>query len=593
MAQAAARAADECAVHTNSWRAFASVYLPRMLPCFFGLVAVRVWIQCCVYDRYLATDFGAYSTTANLLRVLLIAALVLYARRGLSSRARTVLDWFSVTAMTLSAVMLLLQVERPEWALAPEAVVLGALGLVWGGGMWIRFFARLDAGEALVYAFACLALSSLAGLAVGFMPPMAAYALAVLMPTLSIVSYWAAMRALDARAGVISEPRTDAVYDGESKAAIIRLLAGVALLEFALGVARGFPFGDSIALGAAQQVANQVGVALLSLGVVWWVLVRGGGLRFSSLWRIEVALMIAGVVALSSLEPALMSWGAVAVTIANTFKLGILWYCAYDFAKHSSWPAYVVLGVVWIVHMLPREVGRWAIWLWGPTSQGAVEAVGLMVCLLALSLAFVLRDTSFRTRPFFAAFRSAGYRERVAASLRGEAGAFDASAGTEGMRASRAAAAMGTGAAAGKAEAAAGAEMAAEPVAGAAGTAAAVASAAAAAAPAAEAGAAARAPLGDAASVVDGQLGQGPSERSALASLDERCRRLAQRYALTEREADMVRLIAQGRSKRFIAQQLFISENTVKGYTRNVYQKLGIHSKQALIDRLNDEADAS
>lgn len=37
----------------------------------------------------------------------------------------------------------------------------------------------------------------------------------------------------------------------------------------------------------------------------------------------------------------------------------------------------------------------------------------------------------------------------------------------------------------------------------------------------------------------------------------------------------------------FPLQRLYISENTVKSHVRNVYQKLGVHSKQDIIDIIN------
>ena len=46
----------------------------------------------------------------------------------------------------------------------------------------------------------------------------------------------------------------------------------------------------------------------------------------------------------------------------------------------------------------------------------------------------------------------------------------------------------------------------------------------------------------------------------------------------------MALLIAQGRSKAYIAEALFLSENTVRTHAKNVYAKLGVHSKQELID---------
>lgn len=64
-----------------------------------------------------------------------------------------------------------------------------------------------------------------------------------------------------------------------------------------------------------------------------------------------------------------------------------------------------------------------------------------------------------------------------------------------------------------------------------------------------------------------------------------------ERHFLTERECDVVRYLAQGRSKTAIGEKLFISENTVRTYVKNIYGKLDVHNKQQLLDFL-DALDA-
>lgn len=49
--------------------------------------------------------------------------------------------------------------------------------------------------------------------------------------------------------------------------------------------------------------------------------------------------------------------------------------------------------------------------------------------------------------------------------------------------------------------------------------------------------------------------------------------------ALSERELEVLQLIAQGLSNRQIAQKLIVSQNTVKGHLRNIYGKLGVNSR--------------
>ena len=59
-------------------------------------------------------------------------------------------------------------------------------------------------------------------------------------------------------------------------------------------------------------------------------------------------------------------------------------------------------------------------------------------------------------------------------------------------------------------------------------------------------------------------------------------------FDLSERETEVALLIAQGRSKAYIADALCLSENTVRTHAKNVYAKLDVHSKQELIDLLQN-----
>lgn len=81
-----------------------------------------------------------------------------------------------------------------------------------------------------------------------------------------------------------------------------------------------------------------------------------------------------------------------------------------------------------------------------------------------------------------------------------------------------------------------------------------------------------------------------PDVISQEKAITERCDELAESHGLTSRERDVMRLIALGRSKGYIAEELLISENTVKGYARTLYKKLGIHSKQDLLDLVMGKA---
>lgn len=52
---------------------------------------------------------------------------------------------------------------------------------------------------------------------------------------------------------------------------------------------------------------------------------------------------------------------------------------------------------------------------------------------------------------------------------------------------------------------------------------------------------------------------------------------------LTEREMEVLTLVAKGLANRDVAKQLFISENTVKNHIRNILEKLQLHSRMEAV----------
>lgn len=67
------------------------------------------------------------------------------------------------------------------------------------------------------------------------------------------------------------------------------------------------------------------------------------------------------------------------------------------------------------------------------------------------------------------------------------------------------------------------------------------------------------------------------------ATLESRCEAARVRFGLTEREADVLKLLASGRNAVSIQEILCVSYNTVKSHKRSIYSKMGIHSQQELL----------
>ncbi|MGV8083109.1 MAG: response regulator transcription factor [Coriobacteriia bacterium] len=65
--------------------------------------------------------------------------------------------------------------------------------------------------------------------------------------------------------------------------------------------------------------------------------------------------------------------------------------------------------------------------------------------------------------------------------------------------------------------------------------------------------------------------------------------RLAHERGLTPRETEVLLKLGKGRSLPYIADQLFVTTGTVKTHTIHIYRKLGVNSKQELLDLLEAE----
>lgn len=81
---------------------------------------------------------------------------------------------------------------------------------------------------------------------------------------------------------------------------------------------------------------------------------------------------------------------------------------------------------------------------------------------------------------------------------------------------------------------------------------------------------------------------EGLPEPSAQ-TLEERRRaeaaeELAEEFALSKRESEVMLLLAKGETLADIARELSISENTARTYIKRIYGKLEVHSKQDIID---------
>ena len=68
----------------------------------------------------------------------------------------------------------------------------------------------------------------------------------------------------------------------------------------------------------------------------------------------------------------------------------------------------------------------------------------------------------------------------------------------------------------------------------------------------------------------------------------KRCRAVSEECGLSERQYEVLVLVAQGRNAKYIEQALTISLSTAQTHIRNIYRKTGVHSRQELLDLIED-----
>ena len=63
---------------------------------------------------------------------------------------------------------------------------------------------------------------------------------------------------------------------------------------------------------------------------------------------------------------------------------------------------------------------------------------------------------------------------------------------------------------------------------------------------------------------------------------------LVEKYKITKREMEVIELICQGKTNKEIADQLFISIETVKDHNYKIFQKTGVKNRIQIVNLVNN-----
>jgi DNA-binding CsgD family transcriptional regulator len=95
------------------------------------------------------------------------------------------------------------------------------------------------------------------------------------------------------------------------------------------------------------------------------------------------------------------------------------------------------------------------------------------------------------------------------------------------------------------------------------------------------------------AAFVLGKASEESSDSLVSEVMNARCAELSVFYGLTVRETEILLLLARGRSIPYIQEKLYLANGTVKTHTKHIYKKLGVHSKQELLNLVEGGLESS
>lgn len=75
----------------------------------------------------------------------------------------------------------------------------------------------------------------------------------------------------------------------------------------------------------------------------------------------------------------------------------------------------------------------------------------------------------------------------------------------------------------------------------------------------------------------------GPVVEAPAPSVSQRCEAYGAAHGLTPRQGEVLRLLVESMTLEQVADELYLSKETVKSHAKAVYAKAGVHSRQELV----------
>lgn len=487
---------------------------------WFGLSCILVWNQCVLYSQRIGADAGLNTVIVSAIRCAFIVVLLAFAASPLlKGKLPRWWEIASIAFMSCAGLALLADNLIGASFARPICLLFSALGITWGGGMWVQVYVRLCIRSLFSLSIFAMAFSGVAGIVVCYIPWEMAACLGIILPVASYACYTRVAADIESkRPADLLGPRLASPEPPLARSKVgegLRVFAGIAAFSLALGIERGYPDGSILVIPSVMLPGQFIIVVLVCCALLYWSLRPKARPNAGILWACYIAALALSVFLASSDSGVAVGFGATLLSAVNLLQVLMLWLLACDTAKHSPRPAFIALAAFWLVHLFFRESGRALIICFpAQTHTAQVFLLALIICLLAVAVALLLVGRSPSGALFFSDFECEDSDSKRSAS--------DASAST---------------------------------------------------------------PEKAYVAVVDPvvQINHADAGNSEW---------LREAYGLTMRECEVAGLLARNLSAAKIGEALFLSKETVRSYTKSIYAKTGVHSKDELSALVSKQGQA-
>lgn len=463
-------------------------------PAHLGLMTVHMWIYCVVHRPVETGGVSIMTVMYVFLSGFLILLAIGVSRKAPSERRKRILDGAATFCMMVCALFLAMPLPFSGSETTFIGSALGGMGVAWLYMRWGEFYATLDIRYSAPLIFLTMALGSVGKTVIDLLPALAATIILMFLPIIAFTCVaWAKKETPET-------PPAYKYYNTRTIGSLWRLVLGIAVYSFVVGVIQSMPLDMPLAAYEPMVLAHHGGEILIASAFFCWVVFLRRGLNFSRTWRVVLLLMATALIFASQLQQVIGGYFYVMIGIAQTALIILLFLALGDIARHSSYNPIVVFATGWIAYSLPFPLGDIVGNALASFASDFSFVMGLTVWILIIATLFFLDESSVGKQPIFGELQDPGDDDAPARR-------FDA-------------------------------------------------------------------------------IQQALNDQEATDTLTLRCAYLSQELQLTPRETEVMEMLVRGRSKVYIADAFFISENTVRGHVKRLYTKVDVHSKQELVDKV-------